>query len=576
MKIVGFHSGHDSSYSVLDDGVPIIHNEMERFNREKNAIDNSMQFFLDHEKNFHDIKYMATHRTGGMRDNNYMEAFDKCQSIVECNGGELYIVGHQQAHAANAFFTSNFKKALIMTIDGGGIDHENGSLHDKLQIDNTKGALITCTSFWEGNRKRIKPLEMIPSGRINLGYYWSNCTRDIFGLGTWRDPRGDQAGTVMGMACLGNSEKYISYFDNLDNLTKHRQWSPPDISFLIVEARKSEQHKFDIAAALQRRTEEVIKDLLTPYIEKYKPKNLCLGGGVSLNCVAVGKMLDWFPGINIFCDPVPHDGGLSLGSSRYVWHQILKEPRIYNNSKNSSPYLGYTYSEDDVKAALKASGASVNGLDSRHDYKIKYEKDIDDEYVIQKMIDKKIISVFGGGSESGRRALGNRSILADPRHKEIKDRVNEKVKHRQWFRPFAPSILREYVKDWFVHDVDSPYMSIAIKFKDDMGDKVPAVLHFDGSARLHTVEKEDNEWYYNFIDKFREKTGVPIVLNTSFNDREPIVETPEHALDCFQRTDIDYLYFRDYGILVSKSVVELRILKRSEIHYSLHLRGGSK
>jgi len=169
------------------------------------------------------------------------------------------------------------------------------------------------------------------------------------------------------------------------------------------------------------------------------------------------------------------------------------------------------------------------------------------------MINKRIISVFGGGSESGRRALGNRSILADPTHTETKDIVNERVKHRQWFRPFAPSILRDYVKDWFVHDVDSPYMNIAMKFKEGMSKKVPAVVHFDDSARLQTVSKEDNEWYYNFIDKFRKRTGVPILLNTSFNDREPIVETPQHALDCFLRTNIDYLYFRDYGILVSKA-----------------------
>ena len=168
------------------------------------------------------------------------------------------------------------------------------------------------------------------------------------------------------------------------------------------------------------------------------------------------------------------------------------------------------------------------------------------------MINKKIISVFGGGSESGRRALGNRSILADPTHAETKDIVNEKVKHRQWFRPFAPSVLRDYVKDWFIHDADSPYMNIAMKFKDGMSEKVPAVVHFEDTARLQTVSKEDNEWYYNFIDKFRIRTGVPIVLNTSFNDREPIVETPEHALDCFLRTNIDYLYFRDYSILVSK------------------------
>ena len=166
--------------------------------------------------------------------------------------------------------------------------------------------------------------------------------------------------------------------------------------------------------------------------------------------------------------------------------------------------------------------------------------------------DDNVISVFNQGSESGRRALGNRSILADPRSPNMKDIINEKVKHRQWFRPFAPSILRDDVSDWFELDVDSPYMTTVIKFKEEVRDKVPAVVHFDGSARLQTVTENDNKWYYNFIKKFKEKTSVPIVLNTSFNDREPIVETPEHAINCFLRTDIDYLYFNEPEILLKK------------------------
>ena len=178
---------------------------------------------------------------------------------------------------------------------------------------------------------------------------------------------------------------------------------------------------------------------------------------------------------------------------------------------------------------------------------------VDDDYVVDLLTkDDNVISVFGGGSESGRRALGNRSILADPRSPGMKDIINEKVKHRQWFRPFAPSILRDEVKNWFVHDVGSPYMSLALKFKDGMSEKVPAVVHNDDTARFQSVRKDDNKWYYNFIKKFQGKTGIPIVLNTSFNDREPIVETPEHAINCFLRTDIDYLYFREYGILVKK------------------------
>ena len=535
MKIVGFHSGHDSAYSILEDGIPIVHNELERFNRRKNSVANSIQLFLDNEENLDDIIHMTTHRTGGMVDNNYMDSFNKCESIVEKNGGRLYIVGHHQSHAANAFFTSNFKEALIMTIDGGGIDNEDGSLHTKSEIDTSSKATVTCTTFWYGKNNKIEPLEMIPSGNINVGFYWANCTKYIFGLGTWRDPRGDQAGTVMGMAALGNADKYIGHFENLSKMAGHIQ--PKGLKFLKEEADKSEQNRFDIAASLQKETEKVIKRLLTPYIEEHKPKNLCLSGGVSLNCVSVGKMLDWFPDVNIFVDPIPYDAGLSLGSSRYVWHHILDNPRIKDTPQNWSPYLGYTYSEDEVEKAIKEREDEIEVIGA------------DDDYVIQTMINKKIISVFGGGSESGRRALGNRSILADPTHADI---VNEKVKHRQWFRPFAPSVLRDYVKDWFIHDADSPYMNLAMKFKEGMSEKVPAVVHFDDTARLQTVSKEDNEWYYNFIDKFRIRTGVPIVLNTSFNDREPIVETPEHALDCFLRTNIDYLYFRDYSILVSK------------------------
>ena len=163
-----------------------------------------------------------------------------------------------------------------------------------------------------------------------------------------------------------------------------------------------------------------------------------------------------------------------------------------------------------------------------------------------------MFQIFGGGSESGRRALGNRSILADPRNPGMKDMINEKVKHRQWFRPFAPSILEEHAGDWFDDYMESPYMSLVLNFKKEKQKLVPAVVHKDGTARLQTVKKNDNPWYHSFLEKWRDASGVPIILNTSFNDREPICETPAHAIDCFSRTEIDYLYFYDHGILVSK------------------------
>jgi len=176
----------------------------------------------------------------------------------------------------------------------------------------------------------------------------------------------------------------------------------------------------------------------------------------------------------------------------------------------------------------------------------------DDSQVIDLLDKQKIISVFGGRSESGRRALGNRSILADPRSPNMKDLINEKVKHRQWYRPFAPAILREDVKDWFVRDIESPYMGFVIKFKPEVCDFVPAVVHHDGSGRLQTVTEKDNPWFHNLLTKWKEKSGVPILLNTSFNDREPIVENPTHAIKCFMGTEIDYLYFFDEKILVEK------------------------
>lgn len=175
---------------------------------------------------------------------------------------------------------------------------------------------------------------------------------------------------------------------------------------------------------------------------------------------------------------------------------------------------------------------------------------IDDSRVVELLLNQKIVSVFGGGAEAGRRALGNRSILADPRNPAMKDTINEKVKHRESFRPFAPSILREHVEDWFYHDVDSPYMSFAVEVRKEKRALIPAVVHKDGTARLQTVTEKGNVWYYNFLKLWHSASGVPILLNTSFNDREPIVETPDHAITCFLKTDIDCLYFYEHGILV--------------------------
>ena len=538
-KIAGLWSGHDCSFCILEDGRPIIHAEYERYIREKEPAGDSAQFLFDECDSYEDIKYFATcYPVKKMVENN--ESFRKLQGLIKKNGGKFYTVGHHQAHAANAFFSSNFNSSLIITVDGGGVEDERNS--------------TTALTFWHGEGNKIMHLNTRSLGDINIGGVWTRATRYIFKLQSgW--PRGHQAGTVMAMAALGDPARFVDdFYAMLTRDLMMASFKPPNqprgaytgndpqhpyLDRWSKLADESEQNKFDLAAGLQAATEKHFKEVVESALEKApEVKNICLAGGVALNSVMVGKMYDWFGDKveNIYVTPTPHDGGLTIGAAQYVWHQVLDNPRI-EWKDNFTPYLGFEYK--DVKEALK-----------KHD-NISYKACTDGE-VVDLLDQQNIVAVFGGGSESGRRALGNRSILADPRSPKMKDIINEKVKHRQWFRPFAPSILREEVKNWFTKDINSPYMSFVLNFKEEVKEKVPAVVHLNGTARLQTVTENDNKWYYNFIKQWHKKSGVPIVLNTSFNDREPICETAEHAVNCFLGTEIDYLYFYDEGILVER------------------------
>ena len=537
MKILGFQSGHDVSYCLLDNGIPVLHEELERFIRKKEPEGDGLKFaFSSLPKEIaDDIGYFSLGNYGVWSDKALkawgpegtelakydaescynQDAVDKMESLIQKNTGGFYQVSHHQSHAANAFYTSNFERALIVTMDGGG--WESDTLSTAFTI-----------SLGEGNK--ITTLRVFEPARINLGQLWSRMTGKVYGLSTGY-PYGKQMGTVMAMATMGNPT-YVSEIHPAGDLMDYEK--------LKKIADSSEQEAFNIAASLQAATEQVIFQTINPYVTHYGTENICFSGGVSLNCVALGKLATYNPQLNIFCDPVPYDGGLSIGSARYVWHHILNNPRIYDNPKNQSSYLGRKYANDSSFEEV------LNKYDNLE------IKETNDDEVLKLLDEGNIISVFGGGSESGRRALGNRSILADPRDPNMKKTLNAKVKHRQWYRPFAPSILREEVKNYFKVDVSSPYMSLAVEFKDDVKDKVPAVLHFDNTGRLQTVTEDQNEWYYNFIKKWHKLSGVPILLNTSFNDREPIVETPENAINCFLGTNIDYLYFFEFGLLLKK------------------------
>jgi len=531
MLICGLYNSHDTSFAILENGKTILHVELERYIRQKQPIGDAFQLLMNDYPEFKKIKYFVeildpTHQT--QKKTPY--AHQMIKNIVESNGGEYYVCGHHQSHAANAFYSSNFKDALIVTIDGGGRDI----------IENVDKILTSTT--WIGKDNNIQIIKHAPETQFNIGSTWNIFTTNIFGLsGGW--PKGDQAGSVMAMACMGDPNKY---YDDVASLRfeRYAYWNKEKIQTfnkLAKIANESEQNKFDIAAALQKYTEDFLFTLIGGLLKETKQRNICLSGGVALNSVMVGKLYSVFEKEidNIYVCPVPYDAGLCIGAAQYVWHQVLGNDRI-EHINNSSPYLGIDYTKQQILDSLNL-----------YDNTLTYEKR-NQTHVLGLLSESKIVSLFCGKSESGRRALGNRSIIADPRNPEMKDTINQKVKHRQWYRPFAPSIMREHVSEWFVKDIDSPYMSKVINFKPEMGKKVPAVNHFNGSARLQTVTEQDNKFYYNLLKEWNEISGVPILLNTSFNDREPIVETPNDAIKCFLNTDIDHLYFLEYELLVSK------------------------
>ena len=525
MLICGFHSGHECSYCVLNNGIPVIHAELERYTREKEPFGDGLKLFFEDYPYYNNIKYfshvLCTWK-GGIQKR-YHDTYRKMWKIITQNDGNFFIPGHHESHAANAFFSSNFDESLIISIDGGGKEYLNDDVES-----------VSVGVFY-GKKNKLTPLFFVPSIKINIGTMWSRFTEHIFGLSIGY-PKGNQAGTVMAMAAINKDEQFVEYIEKAEMNPYLLKYKP-----LIEAAQKSDEDKYAIAYALQKNTEINIITIIRvaeQYLKELgakSTKNLCFSGGVALNSVAMGKITNY----NLYIPPVPYDAGLAIGNAQYVYHHILDNPRI-KWEDNATPYLGKKYPLETIDMTIKEYSNQINC------------KKANDDYIINLLAEQKIIAIFNGKSESGRRALGNRSIIADPRSSTMKSQINEKVKHRQWFRPFAPSVLREEVFNWFDRDVDSPYMNIVVNIRPEKIEEIPAVAHLDNTARIQTVTEKDNKWYYNLIKKWQLKTGIPILLNTSFNDREPIVETPKDAIECFLKTEIDYVYFPEKDLLISK------------------------
>tara|TARA_B110000008_G_scaffold276718_1_gene316544 strand:+ start:100 stop:1935 length:1836 start_codon:yes stop_codon:yes gene_type:complete len=475
----------------------------------------------------------------------------------------IFFSDHHLSHAASAFFPSPFDEAVVLTADGVGEwatttvavgKNETLEIKKEIHFPHSLGLLYSAFTYYTGfkvNSGEYKLMGLAPYGN---SIYVDKVKQllDIKEDGTFR-----------------LDQKYFNYATGLtmtnekfNNLFGQKPRNPQN--------EKITQFHMDIAASIQKVTEEIMIKLSKSIRDEYGIRNLCLAGGVALNCVANGKILKEKIFDNIWIQPAAGDAGGSLGAALALWHIDQGNKRSVNLKDDmKGSYLGTEYNQEEIEKELKASGANFETL--------KYEELIDKTAEI--LSNENAIGWFQGRMEFGPRALGGRSILGDPRSDKMQKNLNLKVKYRESFRPFAPSVLREDVSEWFEMNVDSPYMLLVaninhnkkiemnVEQKNLFGidklnvkrSEIPAITHVDYTARIQTVAKDTNKHFYDLISKFKEKTGCPIIINTSFNVRgEPIVNTPTDAFNCFMGTELDYLVIGDCILDKSKQDSNLK------------------
>ena len=456
----------------------------------------------------------------------------------------IHYVEHHRAHLASAFFASPFEEAAVVSVDGFGD--------------------FSSVMWGVGKGSEIQVLGSVRFPH-SLGLFYTAFTQ-FLGFPKYGDEY-----KMMGLAAYGKPRFLPQVRDviqtrdaqcrlNLDYFLHHSQgvdmtWDSGE-PFLgtvfsgkfsdvfgktrVARSEILSEHA-DLAASVQAVLEENYFALLNTVYERTGLKRLCLAGGVALNCAANGKIFERTPFQEVYIQPAAHDAGTSIGAALYVQHQVLKQPRQF---VMSHVYYGPEYAEADIGGVLEDSGAGYHRLE---------ERELLDR-TARAIADGKIVGWFQGRMEFGPRALGNRSILADPRRKKMKDILNSRIKYREPFRPFCPSILAEATSDYFEIDHPSPFMVMAYRIKPHMQERIAAVTHGDGTGRLQTVERDVNPLYWGLIKRFEEITGVPVLLNTSFNENEPIVNTPAQALDCFLRTQMDMLVMGPFVLTKSENL----------------------
>jgi carbamoyltransferase len=459
-------------------------------------------------------------------------------------------VEHHQAHLASSYFVSPFEHAALLSADGLG---------------------DFASSMWgvgRGNRMQIDGSIAFPH---SLGLYYSAVTQylgflkfgdeyKVMGLGAYGEPKyieafrdvvrfspnGGEFGFRLGLKYFTHhiSGPEMSWAESDKTPVLGKMFSDELGMKLGGAARQPdeplEQRHRDLAASLQARLEEVYLGMLRKLAARTGAKAVCLSGGVAFNCVANGKIFEQTPFEQVYVHPAAGDAGLAVGAAYHVWHQKLGNPRSF---VMNHAYWGPGYSSTEIRNAIHARAIVHGGFT--------IAELPDDELMRQTaaiIADAKILGWYQGRAEWGPRALGNRSIVADPRRAEMKEILNSRIKHREIFRPFAPSILAEKTGEWFSKSHPSPFMTLAYSVLPEKRDKIPAPTHVDGTGRLQTVTADANPRYHALITEFERQTGVPVVLNTSFNDNEPIVCRPEEAIDCFLRTKMDALVLGNFLI----------------------------
>ena len=589
MKILGLSAYyHDSAAALLDDGEIVAAAQEERFSRKKHDSrfpEHAIRYCLSEAGvTLADVKYVVFYDKPLVKFERLLETYlsyapkglrsflaampvwlkeklylkttlrDELQNILGDSGEaipDLLFAEHHQSHAASAFYFSPFDRAAVLCLDGVGE--------------------WATTSAWQGNGKQLDALWEIDfphslgllysaftyytGFRVNSGEY------KLMGLAPYGQPKYVDLilDNLLDLKDDGTFRLDMSYFNYCTGLTMTNSkfdklfGRPP---------RKPEgeltQLDMDIAASIQVVTERIVMSLAKTLHKETGEKNLCLAGGVALNCVANGKLLREGPYENIWVQPAAGDAGGALGAASIAWHQKEGRERTVNGAdKMSGAYLGPAYSTEQIKAQLDRHGAVYERLEDPALF-ARAAEILEQEHVI---------GWFQGRMEFGPRALGGRSIVGDPRSSKMQSVMNLKIKYRESFRPFAPSVLADRVSDYFELDSASPYMLIVAPVREDLRipmteeqsnlfgieklnvprSELPAITHVDYSARVQTVHEDTNPRYHALLKTFEQQTGCGVVVNTSFNVRgEPIVATPDDAYRCFMRTEMDYLIVEDF------------------------------